>query len=480
MSAIPKLELRSITKYQKELHTSKANSHGVEEIDSLFHQEFKRITLYTKILQKLRRESTGEDNDQYTFEANKTFHKIKSSYQVQYWPHIFVKPKYRGKYQIAWPYNGHSNTISCAKFVVGDVKINQFDRVWLDETFEFLMKCGHGFRKQHHKCMRNLPHLIEWQDELKPGKSELHQPWFYSYHPSFSFPLYYCGNSSDAKHIYDMNNKIKNLLRMRKLVRDGRGNLKWVEMDEVDFKVLNIKEKARLRNPEMWAEYSYMTDNEVDYEKDCGEEEDFVLHINDVVMCDQTNSSGYGETAMVELESKYPCKAIFWVAENETASKRRNYSNYTTDSENLFTGSNPIKKVTMKYGEADKFKDYESHHFSRMQSLYHFPSAPSTEGHNAYAISENPLSIDAEAGLTFSDKLKSKMFFDLEDPATLSEPLPSQSSDDEEEIIEDDYTHESETISHRPLTKFKARARLLVLKKLTIRKKIDNSYEFII
>nr|QBK91899.1 MAG: major capsid protein [Pithovirus LCPAC304] len=491
MTSVAKMELNSITEFQKELHESRKNKEGVlEKIASIFYQEFEKVTWYTRILNKIPCSVVGDDNV-YVFKANTTFHSLVYTYMVQHWPYIRVKPEHRGEYKICWPHNRPHNTLPNAHFEVDDVVMNTFDHVWLDTYFEHFMKPG--FRDHHNMCVGNVPRDEEWGDVLYPSDTDLPQPWFYSRDPCLAFPLHYCARDTNVLHVYEVKNKIKDLLRMAKCVTDRTGKKRWVELKEVDFKMLDgVTLKSKLKKPELWAAYSYVTPNEIAWNTECQGEEDKVFYINDVVSCDQINTKTYGKTAEVDLCCTSPCKALFWSAENVDASKKRNYSNYTTDS-NVYVGWDPIQHVGLKYSETQRIKEMATHHFTRMQSWYHFPSPPSTAGYSVHSLSHDCMSIDAEVGLVFSE-LKAKMFFKLQgrkfqghkfqNPASqlydfsAECDLESETSADEDEYL-DTHTSTIEDASEPKYTSpnFRIHMRLLVLKKLTIEKK-DKKYEF--
>ena len=498
MTSVAKMELNSITKFQKELHESRRNKEGeLEKIASIFYQGFEKVTWYTRILNKIPCSVVGDDNV-YVFKVNTTFHYLVYTYMVQHWPHIRVKPEYRDDYKICWPHNRPHNTLQHGHFEVDDVVVNTLDHVWLDTYFEHFMKPG--FRDHYNMFVGNVPRDEEWGDVLYAYDTDLPQPWYYSRDPCLAFPLHYCARDTNVSHVYEVKNKIGDLLRMAKHVTDRNGDKSWVELKEVDFKVLDgVTSKSKLKKPEMWAAYSYVTPNEIEWNVECQGADAHVFYINDVVACDQTNTKTYGKTAQVDLCCKSPCKALFWSAENMDATKKRNYSNYTTDSVNLYNGWDPVQHISLKYSETERIKEMATHHFTRMQSWYHLPSPPSTAGYNVHSLAHDCMSIDAEVGLIFSE-LKAKMFFKLrghefqghkfqghefQTPApqpydfkNSTREIESETSADEDEYLD---THTS-TIEDAPEPKytspdFRLRVRLLVLKKLTIEKK-EEKYEF--
>jgi len=483
MTSVAKLELNSITDFQKEIHESKMikNSEGedvLEEISSIFYREFQKSTWYTRIHTKMP--CTVMDDDTYVFRANTTFHYLMYSYIAQQYPYVSVKPEFRGQYKICWPHNLAINTINYGRFEVDDTPYNSLDNVWLDKYFEHFMKPG--FREHHNMCVGNVPPLEEWSDVLRPYKTSLHQPWFYSQDPGLAFPLYFCSKDTSVSHVYEMKTFVSDLLRMVRCV-EKNGEKVWVEMKDVDFSVLDgVTVRTALKKPEMWAAYAYVTKNEIEWNTKCNDSQQKVFYINDIVACDQTNTETYGKSVEVDLFCETPCKSIFWAAENMDAKKKRNFSNYTTDSTDIYRGWNPIEHVSLKYGKNPRIKQMETYHFSRMQPWYHFPSPPHVAGHNVYTLADDPMSMDAEVGLVLS-KLKAKMFFKLKNPEHFQESKPhceleSETTADEEEYI-DSHVSYVDDISESKYTSpnFRMRVRLLITKKMVIEKKGDK-YEF--
>ncbi len=482
MTAVAKLELRNLTEFQKEWHNAHKRKDGtLEEIDSIFHYEFRKGIWYTRLHSKM---PCVESDDEYVFKANMTFHYLLYTYMVQQFPYVAVKPEYIGKYKICWGHNLPIHTIEEARFEVDDVEYNRLDADWLDDWYEWYMKRGTGFRELHNQSAGNLPKYEKWCNELEAHDTTIDQPWYYSRSRALAFPLFYCGKDSTVSHIYRMKTKMHEVLRMAKKLDDGR----WVEMKDVDFSVLDgVKADTNLKKPEMWAAYSYVRDRYIEYNKNCAGDDKKVFYIEDVVACDQSNTDKYGKTICVELDCDKPCQAIFWKAENVDATARRNFSNYTGEV-NLYKGESPIDRVSLKYGETYRLKNMKNFHFSRMQGWYHLPSAPSTPGHNVYAIADDASSLDADSSLVLSE-MKAKMYFKLRNPmrTTLSSrfdrTVPSNLEDESEDYPESGTSMMSSDVPETrsvviPSPNFRMKVRLLVIRKLTIEKDGEDKYKF--
>jgi hypothetical protein len=470
MTSVAKLELESITDFQKEIHLTKEK----EAISSIFYHEFRKSTWYTHIHARLK---CTADDENLEFVANTTFHYLKYTYMVTELPEIRIKPQYEGQYRICWTHNIGSNIVESADFQVDDDYFTGFDRQWMDIQSQFYMKPG--FREHYNMCMGNLNFLEEWSNHLPRYKTTVPQPWYYSIDTGYAFPLYYCNSESTVVHNYQMRTKIADLLRMAVYKEDLKA---WVELPAVDFTVLEgASALTKLKTPELWGCYAYITEDEIDFHK-CKTER--IFYINDVIACDASNPTTYGLAAEINLYCETPCKAMFWMAENLDATKLRNYSNYTTDTNNIYRGWNPVDRVTLKYGKTDRIKNMGSEHFERVQAWYHMPSAPSEPGYNTYSFAQDSMSLDAEIGLVFT-RLRTKLILHIKNTDPFNRTRSKASAIEDYSEYEDgvesvDRMSEDGTDRNLVQPEFLARVRLLVLKKLTITKSGDSRFEFTI
>lgn len=488
MASIAKLELRSLTDFQKELHETHIltdgdgnplldsdGMHQYEEIGALHHHEFQKCTWTTKYEKKLDCKSS---EGMLQFVNDKKLHFLESTKLIQFLPGMRIKAEYRERYRICWPHNPALSTIKQCILERDDDDLQTLDKVWLDTYFEWCIKGG--FREQTNIDLGNLPMLEEWNVELKPYKTKVVIPWFFSEDIKLGLPIFLSPKNVDIINKFEMKTKIKDILRMRYLTKDKYGQEIWVDLQEIDMSVLEgIKEDATFKTPELWAEYSYVTKNEENFEKTCNNKKQFVRYFNDVVVCDDVNAQTFNKNVEVDLDCENPCNAIFWCAENLNASEFHNFSNYTTHTKDIHKGWNPIEHVSLKYGEKDRFKNKDTIHFSQPDSKY-VRSPPSVAGHNVHPIADRFFSIDAESGLSLS-KLKAKMVFKLKNNDPFAKDYNEFPKDPNEEGRED--LSETESIrSHQSVTsyldrgdqlvtdkpQFQMHVRLLIVRKLVI------------
>jgi hypothetical protein len=277
-----------------------------------------------------------------------------------------------------------------------------------------------------------------------------------------------------------MKRKVVDILRMQRTYNGGKT---WKDID-VDFTFIDGASIAtKLPIPELYGHFAMCTDSEIEYRKCKSVEE---LYYEDIIVCDSDNEVRLGTKSSVKIESTTPIKAIFWVAENATSSKKRNFSNYTTSSESLYEGWDPIKTNTLKYGVFSRFKDLESDHFGDLIAERHLSSYPYETGYHAHSIAHSPPDILPELGLTLSDA-NHKMTFKLDSGNPYDEDVNLGQREDlieekKEDDDEDDEDEDKEIFKKKDtLSKdvFIIKIRLLVMRKITITKNEDNkTYRF--
>jgi hypothetical protein len=185
--------------------------------------------------------------------------------------------------------------------------------------------------------------------------------------------------------------------------------------------------------------------------------------------------------------------AFFWVAENKDATANHNYSNYTTDSTDLYSGWDPIKTTTLKYGTTTRLDNMPSDHFSLAEPRKHFPSAPSERGYHAYSYAWDSTSFHGDIGIVFAN-MNAKLQCRIANNNIFTNVSYDEDDDDEDDdeiadSIEDEKEVKSKKQDELKLAdsaveevspSFITRARLLVVRKFTIASEGDDKYKFTI
>lgn len=467
-TTMAKLELKALTAFQQAIHTSETG-----EIESQFANKFDSVLWNTQIPCKFK---CTQDEDDLIFTTNPTFHYLMYSWLRQKLPSIRVKKDNKHPVQICWCHNVCNNIIISAEARSDDNKFQSFDNFWCDMYPQWYTKPG--FKDHFNMCVGNNPILEQWTDFLPSLPVKAVQPWFYSKDTSAAFPIFYCSSQTSIVHRYKMKRKIVDLLRMR--IDEGKGwkeikpNLKYVE--GYGTNILPI--------PQLWGRYAFVTPDEVDYYKTCEGQKERVYYIEDVIACEATNPSVYGSKVDIQLHCDTPCKGVFWVAENLTASNVNNFSNYTTNSSDLFKGWSPIKNYCIMYGSQPRTDIMESDQ-TEIEPWFHFPSAPWEPGYHVYSYAHSSASVRSDVGVVLSN-LGARLLL------TISNMDPYSNIEAETEETEDITQDDGESpkieeqpgkgIEHDPTDvsedKFMVHVRLLVMKKLVIAQGEEGKFVF--
>lgn len=466
-----KEELNSLTEFQKDIHVT---SNLSEEIISNFYKAFIKSTWYSTVPMKLK---CSTDGDEVIYNVNNSFHFLIYSYMRFVTPPVSVKEEYRGKVRIAWCHNLGTNIVERAVFKEDDETFQTWDSVWADIYFQFYQSSGTGKRKAHNIGIGNVKCLEEWSEFLPSYPINVDQPWFYSMDPALAFPIFYKNSQTRIEHRYTLRRKVTDLLRIQ--VLDPVTN-KWKDVNKNINKYIDVPTPF-IEVPELWGRYAYITEKEIKWYK-CHQTRS--LYIRDIGICDAANPNKYKSTVEIDLQCTNPCLAIFWVAENRDATLFHNYSNYTTNTHDLYSGWNPIKKVTLKYGTVVKLDNMPSDHFYLAEPRKHFPSAPNETGYHGYSYAWDSTNFHGDIGIVFfglnaklqcyidNNNLFNNCFYDQENQKATGESEEYRDKDEE------DSSEEYKEIQTSP--NFITRVRLLMIRKFTITADDNDKFKFIV
>lgn len=471
-------ELFSLTEFQREIHVTTNLS---EEIISNFYKVFIKSTWYSSIPMKLKCTSDG---DEIVYSVNNTYHFLFYTYMRFMLPPIRVKSEYKGRVRVAWCHNIGTNIIQQASFKEDDDTYHTWDNVWADIYFQFYQSAGAGKRDSHNQGIGNVKCLEEWSEFLPPYPINVDQPWFYSMDPALAFPIFYKQSQTRAEHRYTFRRKIVDLLRVQILGKDRR----WKDTTRKVYQYLDISPSSTIRVPELWGRYAMISESEMKWYK-C--KPNRVFYTRDVEVCDTSNPNKYKTTSEIGLHCTNPCLAFFWVAENLDAVTNHNFSNYTTDTNDLYAGWDPIKATTLKYGTTIRLDNMPSDHFSLAEPRKHFPSAPSERGYHGYSYAWDSTNYHGDIGIVLANmnarlqcKIANNNIF------TNASYDDDEEDEDEDEIADAPFEDEGLEVKlseeHRIADSaveeispsFITRARLLVIRKFSIDKLDDDKYKF--
>jgi hypothetical protein len=387
-------------------------------------------------------------------------------------PPIRVRPEFKGRVRIAWCHNIGTNQITQAVFKEDDDTYQTWDNVWADIYFQFYQDGGAGKRDIHNIGIGNVKCLEDWTEFLPPYPINVDQPWFYSMDHALSFPIFYKNSQTRAEHRYTFRRKVVDLLRVEILGRDH----KWKSTTRSVHKYLDISPSATLKLPELWGRYAYITDPEIKWYK-CKQTRTF--YTRDIDVCDTPNPNKFNSMAEITMHCTKPCLAFFWVAENRDATAIHNYSNYTTDTGDIYSGWDPIKYTSLKYGTITRLDAMPSDHFSIAEPRKHFPSAPSERGYHAHSYAWDSTGYDGDIGIVLANmnaKLQCRIAnnniytsaYDEEDDEDEGDELAESPTTSSAPTKKSDDSKPSESVTEDISPSFITRARLLVVRKFTI------------
>jgi len=397
-----KLDINGLTEFQKELHYSKDPNDKEDKVKSRFSCSIDKYAWCTHTKAKM---THSAEEGEVIYTASKKFDVLfKSELHINLLP-IKVKEKWRSRFQICYPHNPGHNICYQGELKIDDDHHHTIDSVWMDIHSQFYMKQGAGMRTHYDRMVGNIPCLENWNTELPGIKLLVPQPFYYSRNTRVGL-MTLQSSMNTVTHHYKIRNKIHDILRMRVKLKNKDPKDKTVKWQEIPCKLQYLDVPGRAKEfpiPELWARYSLMTDAERDWHKSIdpstGEPIKHVIYTEDIVMATSNNPTPLGSTDVIPLHCKAPCKGLFWVAQDIKAIENRNFSNYTTNPDNLFNGWNPCAKVDLKYGGAHRVEKLSHEHFDLSEPWDFYPSAPSEPGYNAYTFGYEPTTLNADTAI---------------------------------------------------------------------------------
>ena len=457
-------ELEQITALQKELHLTES---ATDPIISILYRENQRVTRVTTIPIKCEGTTNGNTT---VYSVNGAAHYLMYSYLRYKLPRVTVNPDHKSKIRIAWCHNPGHNKIVTATLKADTTPLQSFDNHWLDFNSQFFQRGGAGKRESDRVAIGSVSALTDWQTDLPSCWLNIDQPWFYSIDTTNALPLH--NNSTNTKICHEyMFRETKNLLRVQRL-----SNGKWTDLKYIQWsKYVKIGPEAE---PELWCRYGFASEQEL-----CEGNRNEVIYTHDVECCDDPKMHKLKDQVNCGVNCINPCLAAFWAAKNFTASVRGYHSNYSTNSEDLLRGDDPITSTSLKYGTSYRFKDMSSDHFNVAESRHHCTSAPDEPGYHTINFEYIPHKPGPAFGVVFSGR-EAVLVAQLGDRPELIEndadqtdiiPLDGFDTPTTSEIIPP-----PESVEHKSNdNEYQIIVRLLVLKKLSITLK-DGMFSYTI
>ena len=380
----------------KEFQLHQYSSTDGEPVEYPFAQEFIKTVYHTS---KLERMAVSSSDKKTTATANRESSCIQNEYVIQEFPALIAFQQKGYDVQIAWT---HCLMSSC--FPNSSMKIDQETCQTITThgiNIAYQRYCNLQTRDDQKAGMGNIPIVEEWVTELPRFVGKLIFPWTHSFDIDKAFPLTLCRLQS-VTYNHEIRNMIHELIRIR--VRPN-GSEEWTELDKIQIKDMIAKGMIQgsgngtLKPPEFWGKYILLSEDGLKY-LNC--QNYYVYHSRDFVEWTSPNPSGYGTSVIIPVTSSLPLRSVHILAENVSAKERNNYCNYTTDVSDVYSGFNPISKISLKYGESPVYTEMDSLHFDCIFPMLSSVSQADENGYNMIHFGSNNHRVDGDSSFVLN------------------------------------------------------------------------------
>ena len=296
-------------------------------------------------------------------------------------PRVRVKKKFQQTIQIRWCHNMPHNAVKSARIIFnGKSDSSVLNRHVYDIKSALFMLPGAGMREHYDYMIGNIASLQEWNTELLSAKITFPQPWYYAEHKANAIPLFTLPRDHKIEHVYTFNRPV-DVLMMR--VRDKVNNT-W-KLIKPDVRFLDfITTKTVFNTPVMLGRYAKLPDSPNDHEKQWHFSPNGPSHsylVTTYMTFSSENPCAAGQQAVIDIILATPARAMYILAENLVSKKKHNYSNYTTNSNDVNYGLNPVLAASDFFGKKPH-ATFEQYQLDRLNIWDYFPSAPLQLGYN--------------------------------------------------------------------------------------------------
>lgn len=462
--AVTKLDMASMSPVQKELYLPLENE--PQEHPAQLIPAFEKFTWSSHLPVKFEHRQVSNF---ISYSPPTNLHFLLYSTLFLRLPKVRVKKEYQDRVKIAWTYNLGINIINTGFLCFNNDNIQSIDYIRLNMFIQEYFK-SENQRLVFDRMIGNIPQLQNWTTYLPPYPLKIPQLWFcYARNEGLAVPLFLL-NEVNVHHKFDFRLKIADLIRMKFLDQETN---QWVEK-KCRFKYLDCKSNGTsvetLDIPELWGRFANIDEGEYNwwFEKDLKPEEEaereYRVIIDDMMPIDLDDEKKYGDSFSIDIACEKPCRSINIVAENLTATTNNYYSNFTTCSENLFEGWNPVSIKNIRYGSALRVPELPLGFSDEIEYLYHADSIPLEPGYNKYSFSYKSSNYNDVAIIPKNNEMK--MNLQITNYNLFYSHLSNGQNDDNW----DDSDTEDETNKKSINERFKVRIRLVTMKLLKINK----------
>jgi Large eukaryotic DNA virus major capsid protein/Major capsid protein N-terminus len=374
-----------------------------EHVQTLFMQGVPKYTWFTQTISSLKCEGQSK-NPSYSLPKSVDY--VRGAFARFQVPAVRVKKSKQGEYEIAWCKNIGHNVLKEVQLKINDLKIEEYDSVFADLYLDSMISVGH---------VDNVNEMIGNREELTGfgeilPNAELEVPLYFSMmRDGKALPLAAL-TLSDVKIELRCHDDLSKMLRVRRRLQDG--SYEYLQVCKINLdEIISVKCKKGLdlKTPEVWGNFCFVTKTE----RENLEDKKFTMIITQVQKYEGSCKKG-ASAHKFDLKFTNPSKYFLFCVKNATAEKYNNLSCYTTDADNEQDGEDPVKRVSMYYGQHTKFKNLPSSFFKTVYPL--LCSNKSPEGKSCHLL---PFSVDVNSscpkGSLQCNKLNMTMEIDVSD-----------------------------------------------------------------
>lgn len=458
---IPKMEAETLSAFQRRLHLPEKEG---EVVPSRFSHRYKKTSWSSTITRKVVSTPTSDGT---IYSISNKFDFLLGVYMVATIPSLEVVGRYQGSIKVCWTSNIFHNMIKEAELCFDGSPAQYQDSHWLDIYAQELMNVDYSKKLMYNDAIGNRGYLQEWNTFIPSDTLSFYPPWYFCSHAVLAIPLFNCSLSVVTMK-YKMRLKLSELVRMKGMNREGE----WKNI-AYNQKYM-IGKGDGIEKPDMFARYSTISDSERKWRKT-------LVHrvlIDGIIKTSSEEHYGYGSTASMSLKSREIIKRVFWVAENVNASTYNCHSNYTTNSEDLTRGYNPVSDRKLSYGTVQRDPKMSSVHWDTADPFMTLSTVPTVAGYNSSSFAHNSDCINADNGLV-TDKLEANMTIWIKntDPF-LNRDVSTVEKDEEDGVLYPEETsgNEGEVLGD-PNARFRIHCYMLVTRELKFEhgKKVEIS-----
>jgi len=409
------VQLNSITEYQKWLHQSRNTSRRVKQkefetgpdgetrevetevevsepdpLESVFHGERIRVGWHTTFRENLELETSDTS---IKAKSNRSAHFLLNTTLVFRTPEIISTTP---NIKVAWSPNLLHNYATFSELKFNDIVVQSYDSVGLDILAQFMpVKMGPEKREQYFRNIGNRPYLLEFSDRLQATRLSLPMPWSFASRDDKAIPLCLATSTLVTMKINLQRDPTK-LVRIMEEKSTGPV-LRALKPDDLGTRVQIITSGNRhnlLGTPEIKGKYALTSKAELNWLKSQPSVEMYYDTLTSLDAEDDTQTS-------LQLHSTAPVRALFFVAQNLTASAINNYSNYTTNAVDPYAGYSPISQVSLHYQNYKAIEKEDSEVFSEDEPYWSTPACPQQPGYHAIVFPTN-LDRDEDVGIVLT------------------------------------------------------------------------------